>query len=129
LLRLTENASSRLRSRHLCAKRISIKVRFADFKTISRSKTLDQPVAGIQECYEEAKKLYLALKLDRVRIRLIGISLESLTSEDGAPMQMLLGERDKGWREATSALDQAVARFGKGSVRPARLLKREREEK
>ncbi|MEJ0014707.1 MAG: DNA polymerase IV [Actinomycetota bacterium] len=128
LLRLTEKASGRLRARSMSAQVISLKVRFADFKTISRSKTVPLPINGIQECYEVAKKLYQALKLDRVQIRLIGIGLESLVDSTGTPVQLTLGERESGWREATKAVDQASVRFGKGSVRPARLLKPLREE-
>ena len=128
LLRLTEKATAKLRSRQLATQTISIKVRFADFKTISRSKTLVLPIDGMQECYDVAKKLYVALKLDRARIRLIGIGLENLVDSQNAPVQLELGERDTGWREATKAVDAATARFGRGSVRPARLLKRERKE-
>jgi DNA polymerase-4 len=128
LLRLSEKASARLRVREMSAKTISIKVRFADFKTISRSKTLALPIDGMQECYEVAKKLYLALKLDRARIRLIGVSLESLEDSSDSPVQLELGERENGWREATRAVDQAKARFGDASVRPARLIERANEE-
>ena len=121
-LRLIEKATSRMRSRGLAAQTISIKVRFADFKTITRSKTVDLPIAGVQESYEVVKKLYLALKLDRARLRLVGVSLENIIDQSDAPHQLLLGEREKGWREATEAIDRATARFGKGSVRPARLV-------
>jgi DNA polymerase-4 len=82
----------------------------------------------MQECYEVAKKLYLGLKLDRARIRLIGIGLENLVDSDGSPVQLELGERESGWREATRAMDQAKARFGADSVRPARLFERSGEE-
>jgi DNA polymerase-4 len=122
LLGLTEKVTARLRGRQLSTQTISIKIRFADFKTISRSKTLPLPIDGLQETYDVAKKLYLALKLDRARIRLVGISLEGLLENSEAPIQLQLGERDKGWRQATKAMDQATARFGDGSVRPARLL-------
>jgi DNA polymerase-4 len=128
LLGLTEKVTARLRGRQLCAQTISIKVRFADFKTISRSKTIPLAVDGLQETYEVAKKLYLALKLDRARIRLIGISLEGLIENSYRPIQFELGERDKGWRQATEAMDQATARFGDGSVRPARLLSADDQE-
>ena len=124
LLRLTEKASARLRARAMSAQTISIKVRFADFKTISRSKTVTLPIDGIQECYEIAKKLYVALNLGRTRIRLIGIGLENLVDSIGSPVQLELGERENGWREATRAMDQAKARFGDASVRPARLFER-----
>ena len=121
-LRLCEKATLRMRSAGFCAKTISIKVRFADFKTISRSKTLDQPISGTKECFEIAKALYLALKIDRARIRLVGVSLEGLVPVEDAPEQLLLGQRDIGWKEADSAIDRVKAKFGRGSVRPARLV-------
>jgi DNA polymerase-4 len=125
-LKLTERASTRLRARNQYAKTISITVRFADFKTITRSKTLPLPISSTHEIYQVVKELYLALKLDRARLRLVGVSLSNL--RDDAPEQLMLGQREKGWREAESAVDQASARFGEKSVRPARLYKRKREE-
>lgn len=111
-----------MRSAGFCAKTISIKVRFADFKTITRSKTLDLPISGTKECFEIVKTLYLSLKLDRARIRLVGVSLEGLIPLEDAPEQLLLGQRDVGWKEADSAIDRVKAKFGRGSVRPARLV-------
>lgn len=121
-LRLCEKATLRMRDAGLSAKTISIKVRFADFKTISRSKKLDQPISGTKESFEIAKQLYLSLKLDRVRIRLVGVSLEGLTPAEEVAEQLLIGQRDVGWRQADSAIDRVKAKFGRGSVRPARLV-------
>jgi DNA polymerase-4 len=120
-LRLTERATARLRDRDLFAKTISIKVRFADFSTINRSKTLPLPIDSTHDVYEVVKGLYQALRIERARLRLVGVSLENLS--EAAPHQMMLGEREVGWRQAEGAIDQARARFGKGSVRPARLIK------
>ena len=125
-LRLTERASARLRDKELFAKTVSIKVRFADFSTINRSKTLGLPIEGTHEIYEVVKGLYKALNIERARIRLVGVSLESLSSS--APEQMVLGARESGWRQADGAIDRARARFGAGSVRPARLIKPEKDE-
>jgi len=122
LLHMVERSTHRLRERGLVTKTISIKIRFADFTTISRSKTVPLPVSGVHECYEVVRNLYRALGLDRARIRLVGVSLENLSDGTGAPQQLLLGEREKGWREATVAIDAATRRFGHGSVRPARLV-------
>ena len=119
-LRLTARATARLRDRDLFAKTISIKVRFADFSTINRSKTLPLPIDSTHDVYEVVKGLYQALRIERARLRLVGVSLENLS--EGAPHQMMLGEREVGWRQAEGAMDQARARFGKGSVRPARLI-------
>jgi DNA polymerase-4 len=121
-LRLTEKAAARLRENNYYAKTISIKVRFADFSTISRSKTLPLPIDSTHDIYEIAKSLYLALNLDRARLRLVGISLDNLS--EAAPEQLLLGARERGWREADTAIDQAKLRFGGGSVRPGRLIKK-----
>ena len=120
-LRMTERSTARLREKGLFAKTISIKVRFADFSTINRSKTLPLPIDGTHEVYEVVKSLYLALKIERARLRLVGVSLENL--QEDSPEQLILGAREKGWREAESAIDKAKARFGRGSVRPGRLIK------
>jgi len=126
-LRLTERSSARLRDKDLFARTVSIKVRFADFTTINRSKTLTLPIDGTQEIYEVVKGLYEALRIERARLRLVGVSLENLSS--GAPEQMVLGARESGWRQADGAIDRARERFGAGSVRPARLIRPEKGEK
>ena len=124
-LRLTERSSARLRDKDLFAKTVSIKVRFADFSTINRSKTLPLPIDGTHEIYEVVKGLYEALRIDRARLRLVGVALENLSG--GAPEQMVLGARESGWRQADGAIDRARARFGAGSVRPARLIRPSQE--
>ena len=120
-LRLTEKSADRMRAKGLAANTISIKVRFADFKTISRSKTLDLPTTGTQEIFEVAKSLYLGLELDRVLVRLVGVSLDSLVENDDVK-QMVLGERTSSWQQADRAIDRVKAKFGSGSLRPARLV-------
>ena len=119
-LRMSEKATARLRERQLFAKTISIKIKFADFSSLTRSKSLPQATDSTQECYEIAKKLYLALNNEGARIRLVGISLGNL--QEDLPVQLELGARERGWRDAESAIDKATSRFGRSSVRPARLL-------
>ena len=120
-LRLTEKSADRMRGKGLATNTISIKVRFTDFKTISRSKTLDLPTTGTQEIFEVAKTLYLGLNLDRVLIRLVGVSLDSLVENDDVT-QMVLGERTSSWQQADRAIDRVKAKFGRSSLRPARLV-------
>lgn len=127
LLRLTERATHRMRKRELRSKTIGLKVRFSDFTTITRSKTVALPINGTHEIYEVAKDLFLALKIDGARIRLLGVSLENLSDETGAVEQLELGEREVGWREAQAAIDRAINRFGRGSVLPARLVGEDEE--
>ena len=126
-LRLTERGVERMREKGYATNTISIKVRFSDFKTISRSKTVDLPITGTQEIFEVVKNLYLSLNLDRVLIRLVGISLDSLV-EDEDVKQLTLGERATGWRQADKAIDRIKGRFGAGSLRPARLVEDHQDE-
>ena len=125
-LRLSERVSERLRSRKLYAKTITIKVRFADFTTINRSKTLPVGTDSTHEIYDVVKKLYKALNIDRARFRLVGVSLDNL--EEDAPQQLILGARESGWREAEGAMDKAKARFGDSSVKPGRLIRKGKPE-
>lgn len=119
-LRMAEKATARLRERGLFAKTVTMKIKFADFTTLSRAKTLPIGIDGTHETYEIVKKLYLALHNEGARIRLVGVSLSNLLDE--APVQLELGARERGWRDADTAIDKAKARFGGGSVRPGRLI-------
>ena len=128
LLRLSERATHRMRVRELRARTIGLKVRFSDFSNTTKSRTLALPINGMHEVFEVARDLFLSLKLDGPRIRLLGISLENLVDEDGAVEQLVLGERESGWREAQDAIDRAIKRFGRGSVQPARLVEEPSQE-
>src|SRR3712207_9089236 len=88
-------------------------VRFADFATITRSRTLDVPTDVGQELYDTARGLFDALGLDRARIRLVGVRAERLVDADSAPQQLELGAREHGRRDAELAADQ----IGRASCR------------
>jgi DNA polymerase IV len=124
LLLLSERTAGRLRSGGWLARTVTIKVRFADFATITRSRTLDVPTDVGQEIYDTARGLFDALGLDRARIRLVGVRAERLVEADSAPQQLELGAREYGRREAELAADRAARRFGAGAVRPATLIGR-----
>lgn len=128
LLKLSDHVAARLRSAGWMARTVSIKVRFADFTTISRSRTLPEPTDVGREIYTHAGALYDALGLQRARLRLIGVRAEKLMPVDAGSHQIALDEPVAGWREAETAVDQAVARFGHGVVRPASLLDIDRSE-
>jgi DNA polymerase-4 len=125
LLRLSERTAGRLRSGGWLARTVTVKVRFADFATITRSRTLDVPTDVGQELYDTARALFDALGLDRARIRLVGVRAERLVPAGSTPRQLELGAREHGRREAELAADRAARRFGAGAVRPATLLHRD----
>jgi DNA polymerase-4 len=124
LLRLSERVAARLRGAEVRARTLSIKVRYADFRTVSRSRTVPEPTDVGRDIYATAAELYDALGLLRPRLRLVGVRAEGLVDADGVSHQLSFGERKRGWREAEFAMDKATRRFGSEAVRPASLVSR-----
>jgi len=122
LLRLSERTATRLRAAGQVGRTVSIKIRFSDFTTITRSRTLGEATDVGRTVYETALSLYDALGLERARLRLVGVRVGGIADAVGQSHQLLLGERDTGWREAEQAVDKATRRFGTGAVRPAVLV-------
>ncbi len=122
LLRLSEKAASALRRRGLRGRTVSIKVRFADFTTITRSRTLPVATDVTQEIYRTACRL-LDEQTPPGAVRLIGVRMEQLGEQ--VSEQLFLDAPERGWRDADQAADQARARFGGAAVRPATLLGRD----
>jgi DNA polymerase-4 len=122
LLRLSEKVAVRLRAAGSVGRTVVLKVRFADFATITRSRTLREHTDVGQVVYATVRDLFAALGLDRARIRLVGVRVEGMVGSASGHRQLALGERSQGWREAEQATDRATARFGPGAVRPATLV-------
>jgi DNA polymerase IV len=123
LLRLSGRTARGLRSANALARTVVIKLRLANFTTITRSRTLPEPTDVARTIYETACALYAAAGLDsRARLRLVGVRANGLVPASQAATQLALGERVAGWRDAERALDQITGRFGADSVRPATLV-------
>jgi DNA polymerase-4 len=101
---------------------VTLKVRFADFTTLTRSRTRSEATDVTQEIYATATDLFTALGLQRARVRLVGVRVEGLVPRQTVQRQLVLGERERGWSEADVAVDRAIRRFGATAVRPATLL-------
>jgi len=119
LLRLSDAVGSRLRRAGVQARTVSLKLRFEDFTTISRSRTLAEPTDLGKRIYEEARALYDAAAEGGRPVRLIGVRGEGLV---GAVAGLGLWDDDEQWREVEGAVDAIGSRFGAGVVRPAALL-------
>jgi DNA polymerase-4 len=127
LLRLSGMVAVRLRAAGAVGRTVVLKLRFGDFTTITRSRTLSEPTDLGRRIYDELVDVYSALGKDHARIRLVGVRMEQLGEPGGG--QMSLWDDDDGWREAEDVMDAVSARFGRGSVTQASLLgnKRGRE--
>jgi DNA polymerase IV len=119
LLRLSGQVAARLRTDRLVARTVVLKLRYADFHTITRSRTLTEPTDLGRRIYEEVRAAYDGLGA-HAPVRLIGVRAEQLgPSGAGQPG---LWDTDDGWREAERAIDGVRTRFGRGLLGPAALL-------
>jgi DNA polymerase IV len=122
LLRLAGRTARSLRSSGYAARTISVKLRRADFKTITRARTLAEPTDVAQKIYATACDLYAASGFEGVPLRLVGVRATGLRPAAGAGTQLALDERPDAWREAETAVDSIARRFGTGAVRPGSLI-------
>lgn len=127
LLALAVRAAGDLREEGLKARTVTVRIRDADFRNRSASRTLDQPVESDRAIQMVARELLAKLReRRRTPARLLGVALSGFGA--GAARQLgLFGEaggaveteRD---REISRAVDDVRARFGRDALKPGRLL-------
>lgn len=125
LLAHAQRLSGRLRRAGLGTRTVSLKVRFPDFQTITRSQTVPEPIDGSRQLYRVA--LELAGEVDlRQPVRLLGLGATSL-QVSGRPSQLRI-DQDQGWDQLDDAVAGIRERFGDEAVNPARLASRLKRE-
>lgn len=122
LLRLAERTAASLRAKGFRARTVSIKVRFDDFSTITRSRTLPVATDVTMEIYQTAATL-LDEQVPPGAVRLIGVRTEALVLASETGEQLTLDAPDRGWRDADLAADAARSKFGRAAIGPASLLR------
>jgi DNA polymerase-4 len=115
LVRLSDAVAARLRSHGVGGRTITLKIRYAGFRTITRSVTLESPVDTGPELVAAVRPTLRALDLGP-GIRLLGVSAGNL----GEPNRQLslLDDRESPSR-AAGAIDEIRARFGTEAIGPA----------
>jgi DNA polymerase-4 len=126
VLWLSQQVAVRARASGVAGRTVAVKIRFADFKTISRSRTLSAPTDVAQEIFRTVWELLESARGGQ-RLRLVGVRLEGLTGTDDSAFQPALDEPEHTWRDAEVAADAVWARFGRGAVGPASLVRRRTE--
>jgi len=79
--RIAEIVYNRLQKYHLKGKTITVKIKYSDFKVITRSLSLPEPTSDLQIIVSTAKQLLAATELQDVKVRLLGISLSNFPDE------------------------------------------------
>ncbi len=122
LVRLSEMVGRRLREHALHARTIQLKLRFADFTTITRAHSLMAPTQLDNELYGQASALFHANWMPGAKIRLLGVHASSFVADAGQ-LDLLDGGRKERWRAALAATDKLRDRYGERAVSLAGALR------
>jgi len=117
LLRLSEDVGWRLRKSGLRGRTVQLKLRFADFKTITRSRTLDDPTDSDAAIYAAARALLARAGARRRLVRLLGVGVSNFAR---AQQRTLFDEEPSA--TVDEAVDELRERYGRDSIRRARLV-------
>jgi DNA polymerase-4 len=120
LLAQAERVAAELRAQRLHGRTVTLKLRYADFSTVTRATSDAAPTADAREIFQRAWRALEALPRAQA-VRLIGVSVAGLVADDVPRQLALFGDAER--RERVGRLaDELRARFGPEAIRPASLL-------
>jgi DNA polymerase-4 len=116
LMTLTEQVARRVREHAFRARTVHLKVRFADFRTITRSHTLGEPTDLTDRFWDRvARMLETAVPSGRP-VRLVGMGVSGFDTSGNLQQELFDEEERRRLERLDSATDQITARFGKASI-------------
>jgi DNA polymerase-4 len=115
---MCDQVAARLAKARVAGHTVTLKVRFSDFATISRSSRHSEPIAFTTEIWETARTLIDRAAIGARPVRLLGVAVSDLVDVDGTRQMVLGRERIDA---AAEAVDGIRDRFGGGAVIPARV--------
>lgn len=123
LLGEVEQVSERLRRTGAKATRVTLKIRFGDFQTITRSRTIEQPTETTRTLWELARSIFEGWCLEGFQpVRLLGFSVGGLDRSGQVGLFEQSGsDRDRVIDETTDAI---IERFGTSAISRARAVRR-----
>jgi len=114
LVRLSEMVSRRLRDHHLHARTVQIKLRYTDFSTFTRARTLDHATQIDTELSAAVRDLFHKNWTGKP-IRLLGVYAQSLEGGEGQT-SLLNEDKTERWRNALAAVDKMREKYGDTTV-------------
>jgi len=120
LVSMADQVAGRLRAAGLVARTVTLKLRYGDFQTLTRSHSFAGTVSSGPAILGAARALLAQLGLGN-GVRLLGVSASGLVPKQAAPGEQLRLELScaPDWGKAMEAVDEVRGRFGYGAVRPA----------
>lgn len=121
LLSLSDRVASRLRGQRISGRTVTLKVRYSNFTTVTRSRTLKHETDSALDIYGVARNLLPPEAAGgRKRVRLLGVSLSNLS--DWPASEQLSLEPQPRWGGALNVIDGVRRKFGEDSLRYGSLL-------
>jgi DNA polymerase-4 len=122
LLAQSDEVARLLRRGAVKARTITLKITFADFKQITRRRTLENPAQSSEQIYKEALRLFSAETLP-TKIRLIGVGASGLMPAVQPVQASLFADNDTShhekWEKADRVVDSILEKFGTAKVKRA----------
>ena len=129
LLSQSEEVARHLRKSDVKARTITLKLKHADFRIVTRSTTLSTPTRSSKAIYRTAAQLLVNYNLKQ-KVRLIGVGTSGLTDQT-PPVQLDLFDRRTethvNWEKVDQAVDSIHSKFGKGAIKRARFSEDEKK--
>ena len=92
LYRLEKELMERLENAETTGRTITLKIKFSDFHQITRSKTLQNYIRNFETLHKEVSVIRKSIKLEGTRVRLMGVTISNLETEDFEDRQLYLFE-------------------------------------
>jgi len=122
LARLSEMVGRRLREHGLSARTIQLKLRYTDFSTITRARSVARPTALDTELFDEIRDLFHRNWKPGAAVRLLGVHVSGW-AEEQTQLDLLDDRRHERWQRALAAADHMRDRFGESAVSLAASLR------
>jgi DNA polymerase-4 len=114
LLALCERVCWRARRRETRARTVTLKMRYSDFETLTRARTMDRPTNEEKDVYAAVRRLLDDAWTRKRALRLVGVALSNLS---GPSSQLELFGDDSRPRSVGPAIDAVRERFGYDAIR------------
>jgi DNA polymerase IV len=116
----TEKVAGQLRENKLFARTVTLKLRYSDFQTVTRSKTLEMPTAEDHVLFQTCVGLFRKLFTRRVQVRLVGVALTSLTATPYRQENLFDKKGGRCWDDLYQGIDRIRHKYGFKSILRAR---------
>ena len=125
VVRMADGVASRLRGAGLAGRTVTLKLRFGDFRTITRSTTLPTVVDAAPTIARAAGELLAAVD-PSPGVRLLGVTVSGLSADPARQLSFddIAADR-RSWDDASSAIDEIRARYGDAAIGPAAAMGRD----